>query len=56
VIPWDGHRIADVASRNNHPNYSAHYAAITQRQFARFDGKTWVLFGDVIGADSGGKD
>jgi len=39
-----------------HPNYSADYAAITQRQFARFDGKTWVLFGDVIGADSGGKD
>jgi branched-chain amino acid transport system substrate-binding protein len=26
------------------------YAAITQRQFARFDGKTWVLFGDIIGA------
>jgi branched-chain amino acid transport system substrate-binding protein len=34
----------------------ADYAAITQRQFARFDGKTWVLFGDVIGADSGAKD
>ena len=26
------------------------YAAITERQFARFDGKTWVLFGKVIGA------
>ena len=26
------------------------YAAITQRQFARFDGKTWALFGDIIGA------
>ena len=34
----------------------ADYAAIAQRQFARFDGKTWVLFGDVIGADSGVKD
>jgi ABC-type branched-subunit amino acid transport system substrate-binding protein len=34
----------------------ADYAAITQRQFARFDGKTWVLFGDVLGADSGAKD
>ena len=34
----------------------ADYAAITQRQFARFDGKTWVLFGDILGADSGGKD
>jgi hypothetical protein len=29
------------------------YAAITQRQFARFDGKTWVLFGDIIGAGAG---
>jgi len=26
------------------------YAAITERQFARFDGKTWVLFGNVLGA------
>jgi ABC-type branched-subunit amino acid transport system substrate-binding protein len=34
----------------------ADYAAITQRQFARFDGKTWVLFGEVLGADSGAKD
>lgn len=25
------------------------YAAITQRQFAKFDGKTWVLFGDILG-------
>lgn len=27
------------------------YAAITERQFARFDGKTWVLFGDIVGLD-----
>lgn len=27
------------------------YAAITERQFARFDGKTWVLFGDILGAN-----
>ncbi|WP_166298260.1 ABC transporter substrate-binding protein [Bradyrhizobium sp. 2S1] len=26
------------------------YAAITERRFARFDGKTWVLFGDIVGA------
>jgi branched-chain amino acid transport system substrate-binding protein len=26
------------------------YAAITERQFARFDGKTWVLFGSILGA------
>lgn len=26
------------------------YAAITERQFARFDGQTWVLFGNVLGA------
>ncbi|TAI66196.1 ABC transporter substrate-binding protein [Bradyrhizobium sp. Leo170] len=29
------------------------YAAITERQFARFDGKTWVLFGNIIGAGAG---
>jgi len=29
------------------------YAAITERQFARFDGKTWALFGNVLGAGSG---
>jgi hypothetical protein len=29
------------------------YAAITERQFARFDGKTWVLFGDILGAGPG---
>jgi branched-chain amino acid transport system substrate-binding protein len=32
------------------------YAAITERQFARFDGKTWVLFGPIMGADATGKD
>jgi branched-chain amino acid transport system substrate-binding protein len=29
------------------------YAAITERQFARFDGKTWVLFGKILGAGAG---
>lgn len=29
------------------------YAAITERQFARFDGKTWVLLGDILGAGLG---
>jgi ABC-type branched-subunit amino acid transport system substrate-binding protein len=29
------------------------YAAITERQFARFDGKTWALFGSILGAGSG---
>ncbi len=28
------------------------YSAITQRQFAKFDGKTWVMFGDVISPDA----
>jgi branched-chain amino acid transport system substrate-binding protein len=32
------------------------YAAITERQFARFDGATWVLFGKVLGAGPGAKD
>jgi branched-chain amino acid transport system substrate-binding protein len=32
------------------------YAAITERQFARFDGKTWALFGNVIGAGPAAKD
>ena len=25
------------------------YAAIEQTRFAKFDGKTWVLFGDLVG-------
>jgi len=29
------------------------YAAITERQFARFDGKTWVLFGNILGVGLG---
>jgi branched-chain amino acid transport system substrate-binding protein len=32
------------------------YAAITERQFARFDGKTWVLFGPIMGAVPTGRD
>src|SRR5947207_9474065 len=32
------------------------YAAITQRQLARFDGKTWVLFGNVLNAGTAAKD
>ena len=32
------------------------YAAITERQFARFDGKTWVRFGAITGAGPGGKE
>jgi hypothetical protein len=25
------------------------YAAIEQTRFAKFDGKNWVLFGDLVG-------
>lgn len=32
------------------------YAAIIERQFARFDGKTWVLFGNVLSAGPAAKD
>jgi hypothetical protein len=32
------------------------YAAIIERQFARFDGTTWVLFGNVLSAGPAAKD
>lgn len=31
------------------------YSVIVQRQLAKFDGKTWVLFGDVIGLEGDAK-
>ena len=41
---------ADGAAGHRHQHQPIDFAPIKQMQLVRFDGKTWVLFGDVMSA------